>query len=99
MADLTARLNTVYSWTSAGVGDKLICQNISPGLRTGVQVEINGVNLDTATIVCFGETGAQKTVASVAQIEEIALIGEGFSISRIEISGVAAGTYSIKFSQ
>lgn len=99
MASITAKLNIETSWTSAGTSDTVTITDIDPTRRDGVQIELAGFDLEDATIVVTTEAGAQKTVAPVAGTGEIALIGEGFSMTQIVLSNVTAGTRNIRFSQ
>ena len=50
MADTIAKLNVTASWVSTGTGDTLTCQDVSPLVRNGVQIDADGVDLATATI-------------------------------------------------
>jgi hypothetical protein len=99
MADIQATLNQLVSWVSTGTGDTLTCDNINPNLRHGVQIDADGITLESATITVTTTAGATKVVAAPSGAGESVLVGEGFSITKIVLSGVAAGTYPVRFSR
>jgi hypothetical protein len=99
MANITAHLNVTQSWVSAGASDTCTISDIDQSLRGGVQVELDGLALDGLTAVVTTSSGAEKTVTFAASTGEYALVGEGFSIASIVLSGASAGTRNVRFSQ
>jgi hypothetical protein len=99
MADTIAKLNVTTSWVSTGTSDTITCQDVSPLIRNGVQIDADGFDLATATINVTTRTGAVKTANAPTGAGETCLVGQGFSIQKIVISGIAAGTYPVTFSQ
>ena len=99
MADTIAKLNVTTSWVSTGAGDTLTCQDISPSIRNGVQIDADGFDLATATINATTKTGATKTANAPTGAGETCLVGQGYSMVKIVLSGIAAGTYPVTFSQ
>lgn len=97
MADLTVRLNQTLEWTCAGTSDVLTCSDLSQPLRTGVQCETD-FSMATATVTVTLPSGITKTVTVAAADANCALIGKDFQISAISITGVSAGTYTVRFS-
>ena len=61
MADTKARINQTTSWTTTGTGDTITCDDIAPGMRYGVQVDIDGVAISGTTIVVTTRGGAEVT--------------------------------------
>jgi hypothetical protein len=96
MADLTVKLNQTTEWTCAGTGDVLTCSDISQSLRGGVQIE---TEFDMTEVTVTLPSGATKDVTIAAADQNAALVGKDFSIASISITGVAAGTYTVRFSQ
>lgn len=99
MADTKARVNQTTPWTTTGTSDTITCDDIAPGMRNGVQVDIDGVAISTTTIVVTTRGGAEVTPSVASIVGESVLVGQGYSISKIVISGVAAGTRNVTFSQ
>lgn len=98
MADLTARINQTYEWVCAGTSDVLSCTDIAEQVRNGVQYETD-FDMSAATITVTMESGVTKTVTPAAAEDNVGLIGDGFSMSAISVTDVAAGTYTVRFSQ
>lgn len=99
MANITAHLNVTSSWVSAGISDTCTISDIDQSLRNGVQVELSGLVLDGLTAVVTMLSGATKTITFAANTGQYALVGEGFSIASIVLSGASAGTRNVRFSQ
>lgn len=99
MADTTAKLNQTVAWTSTGTSDTLTCSDISPSIRNGVQLDADSITIESATVTVTLKTGVTKVVTVETGSGETCLIGEGFSMQKIVLSGVAAGTYNVTFSQ
>lgn len=100
MADTIAKLNVTKAWTSTGTGDTLTCSDISPSMRNGVQIDADGLTLENATITVTLKTGVTKVANAPSGSGETCLTGEGFSMTTIVLSGVAAGgPYNVTFSQ
>jgi len=98
MADLTVRINQTREWTCSGTSDVLSCTDISQPLRNGVQVETD-FDMHTADVTVKLPSGIAKAVTVSEHDKKIALIGKDFSMSEISITGVPAGTYTVRFSQ
>lgn len=98
MADLTARLNQTVAWTCAGTSDTLTCSDISEAIRSGVQIETE-FDMDGAEITVTLKSGLSKIVTVAAGDKNCSLIGKDFMMSSIAITGVAAGKYTVRFSQ
>ncbi len=99
MADTQARVNQTVSWSPASTADTITCSDIAPQVRSGVQIEADGFNLETATITATAKSGATKSVTVEAGSGEIIVVGEGFSLTKIQISGITGGPYNVRFSQ
>ena len=100
MADTIAVVNLLRFWQPASDTDTLTCSGFDLSKNGGIQIESSGFNMEDATITAKGETGASKVVEAASGVGEICLIGsEGFSIASIQITGIAAGMYSVKFTQ
>lgn len=99
MANITAHLNITRSWVSAGTSDTCTITDIDQTLRGGVQVELDGLALDGLTAVVTTSSGAEKTITFAVGTGEYSLVGEGFSIASIVLSGASAGTRNVRFSQ
>jgi len=96
MANLTARLNQTVEWTCAGTSDVLTCSDISQQVRGGVQIE---TEFDMTTVTVTLPSGATKAVTIATADKNVALVGKDFSMSAISITGISAGTYTVRFSQ
>lgn len=96
MADLNAKLNQTTEWTCAGTSDVLTCSDISQQVRGGVQIE---TEFDMTTVTVTLPSGATKAVTIATEDKNIALVGKDFSMASIAITGIAAGTYTVRFSQ
>lgn len=96
MANLTAKLNQTTEWTCAGTSDVLTCSDISQQVRGGVQIE---TEFDMTTVTVTLPSGATKAVAIATEDKNIALVGKDFSMASITITGITAGTYTVRFSQ
>lgn len=85
------------NWVCAGTSDPLVL-NMRPGeAKKGIQLEGKLMALSGATVTMYGATGAVKTYTVPALSGEIILIGfEGYSITKVSITGIAAGTYLVK---
>jgi len=100
MVDTVARVNQTVAWTSTGTGDTLTCSDIFPEIRNGVQIDADGITLESATITVTTKAGVTHVAAAPAGSGETCLVGwPRFAISKIVLSGVAAGTYNVTFSQ
>jgi len=99
MAEVFARQNVETVWVCGGESDILTCPDVSPQIRDGVQIDSNGFNLEDATITTTMQNGAQKQPTIAAGTGETVIVGFRFSMSAVSISGVAAGTYTVTFSQ
>lgn len=99
MANTNAKINTTVAWTSTGTGDTLTCTDVSWVLRNGVQIDADGITLENATITATTKTGVTKVANAPTGAGETCLVGQGFSITSVVLSGVAAGTYNVTFSQ
>lgn len=100
MADTYAAFDTDGTWTSTGVGDKLILRNSSPGAtRRGIQVTVNNLDLEPAgNVLCLLHAGAVKQPTIEAGSGNSALVGKDWEIKEIRITGAIAGTYTYHFS-
>lgn len=98
MADLTAKINQSYEWVCAGTSDTLTCDDVAAQVRNGVQCETD-FSMATATVTVTLESGVTKTVTVAADDANVALIGKDFSMSAIAMTNIAAGTYTVRFSQ
>jgi hypothetical protein len=96
MASLTAKLNQTVEWTCAGTSDVLTCSDISQPVRGGVQIE---TEFDMTTVTVTLPSGVTKAVPIAAEDKNIALVGKDFSMASISITGITAGTYTVRFSQ
>lgn len=96
MANITARLNQTVEWTCAGTSDVLTCSDISQQIKGGVQIE---TEFDMATVTVTLPSGATKAVTIATADKNVALVGKDFSMSAISITGISAGTYTVRFSQ
>lgn len=96
MANLTARLNQTVEWTCAGTSDVLTCSDISQQIKGGVQIE---TEFDMTTVTVTLPSGATKAVTIATADKNVALVGKDFSMSAIAITGISAGTYTVRFSQ
>lgn len=99
MVDTVARVNQTVAWTSTGTGDTLTCSDIFPEIRNGVQIDADGITLESATLTVTTKTGVTHVAAAPAGSGETCLVGQGFAISKIVLSGVAAGTHNVTFGQ
>lgn len=98
MADQIAKLNQLVSWTPAATEDTLTCSDISPGIRSGIQIDVDGFDLSSATVTAVNSVGG--TIAlSTTGMGKTAILGEGFAVSSIVITGLAAGTYPVRIGQ
>jgi hypothetical protein len=99
MVDTVARVNQTVAWISTGTGDTLTCSDIAPQLRGGVQIDADGITLESATITVTTKAGVTHVAVAPSGSGETCLVGQGFSISKIVLSGVSAGTYNVTFGQ
>lgn len=99
MADTIAKLNQVKTWVSTGTGDTITCYDISSEIRNGVQIDTTGFDVDTATITVTTKGGAVKVANAPASSGQACLTGDKWSMSTISLSGIAAGTYTVRFGQ
>jgi len=97
MANLIARLNQTYQWTCAGTSETVTCSDLSQSLRTGVQCEAS-FEMHTATVTVTLVSGIVETVTVPNANSHAALIGQYMQLSGIAITGVPAGTYTVRFS-
>jgi len=98
MATVYAEFGVTKTWTSTGVGD-ILALKVPPGeSRRGIQVGIVGVDLNAATVKATVPPSIQKTVEIETGSGNAALVGKDWEMTRIEISGVAAGSYNYHFS-
>ncbi len=95
----TAVIGEPITWVSTGTSDTLDCYTHDLGHYGGYQIDADGFNVEAATIVVHTRSGAQKTVAPVASTGESGLVAEGFGVSRIVISNIAAGSYPVTISK
>jgi hypothetical protein len=98
MADLTVKLNQTTEWTCAGTSDVLTCSDLSQALRGGVQCETE-FDMSGATVTITLPSVITKTVTVASDDDNAALIGDGFSLASIAMTNIAAGTYTVRFSQ
>lgn len=98
MADQVAKLNQLVSWTPAATEDTLTCSDISPGIRSGIQIDVDGFDLADAAVTAINSVGASITLSTTG-MGKTAILGEGFALSSIIISGLAAGTYPVRIGQ
>ena len=87
------------TWTSTGASDTLTCYTHDLGHFGGYQIDADGFDVEDATIVAHTRSGATKTVAPVDGTGEAGLIAEGFGVSMIVISNIAAGSYPVTISK
>ena len=97
MANLTVKLNQTEEWTCAGTGDVLTCSDLSRPLRTGVQCETD-FDMHTSNVTVTLVSGIEKDVSVAEADANCALIGKDFQVAAISITGVSAGTYTVRFS-
>lgn len=95
----TAILGEPITWASTGTSDTLDCYTFDLGHYGGYQIDADGVTLENATVVVHTRSGATKTVSAVTGVGEAGLFAEGFGVSRIVISNVAAGSYPVTISK
>ncbi len=98
MANTVAHMGVQVSWTSTGTGDTLTCSDMSQLNRDGIELDANGITLESATITVTTAAGTSQVVAAPTGSGNRCLIGQFFAMSQIVLSGVAAGTYLVKFS-
>lgn len=98
MADLIARINQTVEWVCAGTSDVLSCTDVSKQVRNGLQYETD-FSMATATITVTLESGVTKTVTAETADANVGLIGKDFAMSAVSVTNVAAGTYTVRFSQ
>lgn len=99
MADTVAFLNQAKTWTPASTADTITCYDISAQNLNGVQIEVDGFDLTTATITHTNSVGGDDDVTVAATAVSFGLAGEGFAMTQLAISGIAAGTYTVRFGQ
>lgn len=99
MAETITKINKETTWVCGGTSDILTCDDVVEQIRNGVQIDANGFNLEDATIKITMANGAEKTPIIAAGTGETVIVGFRFSMSKVSISGVAAGTYVVTFSQ
>lgn len=99
MANTTAFVNKQCTWISTGTGDTLTCDDINGNRQSGVEIDSDSIAFENATITVTTKAGASKVVAAPASAGKSVLVGEGFAVSKIVISGMAAGTYIVHFTQ
>jgi len=97
MANLTARLNQTYQWTCTGTSETVTCSDLSQSLRTGVQCETS-FEMHTATVTVTMVSGITETVTVPNAHSHAAVIGQYMQLSGVTITGVPAGTYTVRFS-
>lgn len=98
MATVYAEFGVQKSWTSNGVEDILALIVPPSESRRGIQIGIVGVDLNAATVKATVPPGIQQTVTIESGSGNSALVGKDWEMTRIEISGVAAGSYNYYFS-
>lgn len=99
MANVIAELGIRTAWVSAGVGDTFTV-NLDASRRLGVQIASSGFLLDAAVIKVLGQGSTDlKTVAAVTGAGSLELVGEGFKLSQVQISGIPAGNYFVCVTQ
>lgn len=99
MADTAAKLNQVTEWSPASDTDTITCYDISQQVRNGVQIDVSGFDLVDATVTYVNLVGAESTLTVAADAVASGLAGEGYSMASISITGIAAGTYTVRFGQ
>jgi len=97
MPNLTADLNTTYSWVCGGTSEVLSCPALYRHVRDGVQCEAS-FEMHTATVTVTLVSGITETVTVPTAHSHAALIGQYMQLSGIAITGVPAGTYTVRFS-
>lgn len=100
MSNINVNLNQIAAWTSDGTSDVVTFNIMREQGSKGFQIETDGLALEDLTITAFGHTGASKIVDVDAGTGELGFIGlTGASLSKITISGAAAGTYKVKLTE
>ena len=99
MATTYANFDEDGVWSPASTSDDLVLRNVFPRAgRRGIQATVNNLNLETATIDVLLHAGVVKQPDFEAGAGNSALIGEGWEMLEIRISGASAGTYTYHFS-
>lgn len=97
MATIHALLNEATEFS--GGADVLRCKLIG-NCRNGVQIQADGVTLEDA-VVKVRSRGSQEwqTVALLEGSGPNAVVGDGFYLDEVEVSGVDAGDWQFTFRQ
>ena len=95
---MNAVLNTKVEWECSGIGDILTCPILSNYANKAIQIESPGVTFEGKTITAYGITGAAQIADIPVGTTAICSVGgETFSLSKVTVSGLAAGTYTFLF--
>lgn len=96
---MKATLNEVTSWACTGPTDELTCLILPNYSDRAIQIESPGVTFSGKTITAYGATGAAQVADIPTGTESICSVGgETFSIAKIGVKGLTAGTYTFLFS-
>jgi len=95
----TAILGEPITWASSGISDTLDCYTYDLNHFGGYQLDANGFDAEDATITVHTRSGAEKILGLTGTPGEVGLFGDGAAISRIVISGIAAGSYPLTISK
>lgn len=93
MATITAQPGVTTSFS--GGADDLVC-TFSSLSRAGAVIQCTGFTLDQCTVQAKTTVGSYDTITTTAVYS--AVVGQGFQLSSIRLSGLAGGTYSVNIS-
>lgn len=95
----TAILGEPIIWTPTGTEDELECYTYDLNHFGGYQLDVDGFDAEDATITVYTRSGAAKVLGLDGTPGEVGLFGDGAALSRIVISGIAAGSYPLTISR
>jgi len=95
----TAILGEPITWVSSGASDTLECYTYDLNHFGGYQLDVDGFDAEDATITVYTRSGAEKVLDLDGKPGEVGLFGDGAALSRIVISGIAAGSYPLTISK
>ena len=95
----TAILGEPITWVSSGSSDTLECYTYDLNHFGGYQIDVDGFDAEDATITVYTRSGAEKVLDLDGKPGEVGLFGDGAALSRIVISGIAAGSYPLTISK
>ena len=95
---MNAVLNEKVVWVCSGTSDILTCPILPNYSDRAIQIESPGVTFAGKTITAYGVTGAAQVADIPTGTASICSVGgETFSLSKVTVEGLAAGTYTFLF--